>query len=165
MYIHNALLKEGYASFSLYILEYCDEKDLIKREQYYLDFLKPEYNILKKAGSSLGYKHTKEILDNMSSFKRGEKNPNFGKKLSEEIRAKISIAKIGKKHTEETRVKMSNSQGIAVNVLDLQTNITTKFLSGNHAAKVISCSPATLQKYLKSGKILKKRYILSKVMS
>jgi len=164
MHIHNALLKEGYASFSLYILKYCDEKDLIQQEQYYLDLLKPEYNILKKAFSSLGYKHTKEILGETPSSKTGEKNHNFGKKLSKEIRTKISIAKIGKKHTEETRAKMSNSQGIAVNVLDLLTNITTKYLSGNHAAKAISCSPTTLQKYLKSGKILKNRYIISKVM-
>jgi group I intron endonuclease len=49
MYINRALLKDGYSSFSLYILEYCDEKDLIQREQYYFDLLKPEYNIpLKK---------------------------------------------------------------------------------------------------------------------
>lgn len=34
MYISRALLKDGYSSFSLYILEYCDEKYLIQREQY-----------------------------------------------------------------------------------------------------------------------------------
>jgi len=31
MYINRALLKDGYSSFSLYILEYYDEKDLIQR--------------------------------------------------------------------------------------------------------------------------------------
>jgi GIY-YIG catalytic domain len=75
MYINRVLLKDGYASFSLYVLEYCDEKNLIKREQYYLDTLKPEYNILKIAGSPLGYKHTKESLVKMSISKAGEKNP------------------------------------------------------------------------------------------
>jgi len=30
----------------LEILEYCDPLNIISREQYYLDNLKPEYNIL-----------------------------------------------------------------------------------------------------------------------
>lgn len=47
--IHKALLKYGYSNFSLEILEYCNQRDIVKREQYYLDLLKPDYNILKKA--------------------------------------------------------------------------------------------------------------------
>lgn len=50
--IYFALLKYGYSSFKLEILEYCDSKVLISREQKYLDLFKPEYNILDKAGSS-----------------------------------------------------------------------------------------------------------------
>src|SRR5436853_2271625 len=46
----------------LKILEYCDTKVTAKREQYYMDYLNPEYNVLKKAYSSLGYKHSKEAL-------------------------------------------------------------------------------------------------------
>ena len=45
--IHAALLKYGYENFQLEILEYCRADELIKREQYYLDLLNPEYNILK----------------------------------------------------------------------------------------------------------------------
>jgi hypothetical protein len=45
------------------ILEYCEKVKtvILKSEQYYIDLLKPEYNILTKAGSSLGYKHTEVI--------------------------------------------------------------------------------------------------------
>jgi group I intron endonuclease len=50
----------GYSNFTLEILEYCDSSDAIKREQYYLDLFKPEYNILSIAGSRLGLKHTEE---------------------------------------------------------------------------------------------------------
>ena len=57
MVITKALLKYGYSVFSLEILEYCEALEAISREQYYLDLLKPEYNVLKIAGSSLGYKH------------------------------------------------------------------------------------------------------------
>jgi group I intron endonuclease len=55
--IYSAILKHDYVNFSLDILEYCDINVLIEREQYYLDTLKPEYNILKVASSKLGYKH------------------------------------------------------------------------------------------------------------
>ena len=44
MSINKALLKYGYPGFQLEILEYCDPKDTIKREQYYIDLLVPEYN-------------------------------------------------------------------------------------------------------------------------
>jgi group I intron endonuclease len=50
-YIYRALLKFGYSNFSLEILEYCDPSYTIGREQYYMDLFKPEYNILKIAGS------------------------------------------------------------------------------------------------------------------
>ena len=57
MVITKALLKYGYSVFSLEILEYCEALEAISREQYYPDLLKPEYNVLKIAGSPLGYKH------------------------------------------------------------------------------------------------------------
>jgi group I intron endonuclease len=43
-------LKRGYDNFTLDILDYCEIDVLTNREQYYLDTLNPEYNILKIAG-------------------------------------------------------------------------------------------------------------------
>lgn len=43
--IYRALLKYGYSNFSIEILEYCEPSLLIQREHYYIDLLKPEYNI------------------------------------------------------------------------------------------------------------------------
>ena len=60
--IYRALLKHGYSNFNLEILEYCSKTSLINREQYYLDLLKPEYNICKIAGSMLGFKHSAKTL-------------------------------------------------------------------------------------------------------
>jgi group I intron endonuclease len=65
-----ALLKHGYSNFRLDILEYCEANKVIEREQYYMDFLNPEYNILKVAGSSYGYKHTEETLSKLKGLKR-----------------------------------------------------------------------------------------------
>jgi len=40
-----ALLKYGYSNFSLTILEYCDPKDCLVREKYYIDLIKPPYEV------------------------------------------------------------------------------------------------------------------------
>ena len=68
MLISKALIKYGYSNFTLEILEYCDRKDVLVREQYYLDLCKPEYNILTKAGSSEGYTHNEDTLKKMQAF-------------------------------------------------------------------------------------------------
>ena len=60
MIIYRALLAHGYDNFKLEILEHCEPSELIKREQYYLDLLKPDYNVLKIAGSPLGVKLSEE---------------------------------------------------------------------------------------------------------
>jgi hypothetical protein len=67
MVINKALLKYGYSKFKLDILEYCNSKELVKREQYYLDFLSPNYNVLRIAYTSLGFKHTINSLEKVRS--------------------------------------------------------------------------------------------------
>jgi len=73
MLIYKAILAHGYSNFSLEILEYCepDKNIILEREQYYLDLLKPEYNILSTAGSSLGHKHSKETRDKIRAARLG----------------------------------------------------------------------------------------------
>lgn len=55
--IDKALLKYGLSNFTLEILEYCDKHNVLEREQYYMDLVKPQYNIVETAGSILGCKH------------------------------------------------------------------------------------------------------------
>jgi group I intron endonuclease len=50
--IKDAIKQYGFENFNLGILEYCLKEDLVKREQYYIDLLNPEYNILLKIYSS-----------------------------------------------------------------------------------------------------------------
>jgi group I intron endonuclease len=85
--IHNALLKYGFNNFTLEILEYCESGiNPVTREQYYFSKLKPEYNILEQAGSSLGYKHTAATLE---FFKND-------RKINEETRKNLSSAATGR---------------------------------------------------------------------
>lgn len=95
--ILSALKKYGHDNFNLHIVEYVEQynKDkLLSREQYYLDELKPYYNILEKAGSSLGYTHTEEVKQLISDLKKGlyigENNPFYGKTHTEETKELIS---------------------------------------------------------------------------
>lgn len=96
------MLKYGYSSFSLEILEYCESSELINREQYYLGLLNPEYNILQEAGSRLGFKHLLETKAKMSEARKGKTH-------SEETKAKLSAAALGRKLSEETIAKMSEA--------------------------------------------------------
>jgi group I intron endonuclease len=66
--IYSSLLKYGYSSFKLEILEYCEPSEAVPREQYYLDLLKPEYNILKTAGSLLGFRHSSETIAKLKAL-------------------------------------------------------------------------------------------------
>jgi len=69
--IYTAILDNGYNKFTIEILEYCDTNILLNREQYYLDILKPKYNIALKAGSLFGFKHSPETK---LKFKNRENN-------------------------------------------------------------------------------------------
>jgi group I intron endonuclease len=76
--INEAILKYGISTFSLDILEYCESNVIIEREQYYLDLLKPEYNIRKIANSPLGRKMPEEAKINISIKNKGVNDPVQG---------------------------------------------------------------------------------------
>lgn len=102
MLINKALIKYGHSNFSLEILEYCDPAIAVSREQYYLDLIKPEYNILKIAGSLIGFKHSEEAKNLMASLRKGKVHSN-------ETKAKIGAASLGRKHSQETLDKISTA--------------------------------------------------------
>ena len=136
MIIYKALLKYGYSNFKLEILEYCAPKECIEREQYYLDSLKPEYNIFKIAGSSLGHKHTEETL---AKFKERKFSPDHLKKL------KAHLTILNKNQSEEQKLaarermlKLNEAKGIRVEVTDLRTNEITVYNSLRKTAEALS---------------------------
>lgn len=94
--IHNALLKYGLENFSLEILEYCEQDvNPVLREQHYFDLLgSPYYNILEKAGSLLGFKHSKDTFEKF-----------VNREVSEETRKNLSVAATGRILTEQDKKK------------------------------------------------------------
>ena len=95
--ILNSLIKYGYLNFEFKILEIIEFLDsqtksdrrklLLEREQYYLDEIKPEYNINLKAGSNLGRTYSEEVRKKMSLAKLGKAGNKKGAVLSSESRA------------------------------------------------------------------------------
>ena len=92
--LQNSWNKYGGENFKFEIIEECDKLDLIKREQYYIDTLKPFYNICKIAGNSLGRVVTDETREKL-------KKSSTGRKHSNETKEKISKSHIGIKQSQE----------------------------------------------------------------
>lgn len=166
--ICKALLKYGYSAFKLEILEYCDPDLIIEREQYYIDHLNPQFNILRVAGSLFGYKHTPKSLEKMKEIALNR---------SDETKAKLRKAALGKKHNEETKSKLRIIQsnrvihpvaGFKLEVKDVQTGEVFYYDSLRAAGKELDCHHSSLSSYLNKdgkGKPFKGRYIIIKKSS
>jgi hypothetical protein len=115
-YIYNALLKHGHSNFSLTILEYCSPEKCLEREDFYLSSLEHQYNILEKAGSLLGHKHSDETKQIMSETKKGENNPMYGK----------------------PKPKGAGKPSQKIEVTDIKNNTTTCYDSKSAAARALN---------------------------
>lgn len=131
-HLQHAYNKYGEDSFIYSVLLFCEKENLILYEQRAINVYKPEYNILKVAGSSLGHKHSEETKLKMSLSRLGNKNRvgklhtietkeaisktlignvrSLGNKLSNETKAKIAQAQLGKSPSKETRIKLSKAK-------------------------------------------------------
>lgn len=119
--IYSALLKYGYSQFKLDILEYCDPKELLVREQYYLNVYSPDYNILKIAGSSLGFKHSEETLLKFKLRELSEEHLKF-------------LRKAGPANLKE----FNQNRRLKVSIHDFTLDKTNTFDSIDEASKAIN---------------------------
>jgi len=74
-----AMKKYGLENFSLGILEFCkkDSKICLDLEQKALDKYKPNYNVLKVAGNSFGFKHRIDTIIKLKQRFNKENHPKF----------------------------------------------------------------------------------------
>jgi len=166
MLISKALIKYGYSNFTLEILEYCDRSDVILREQYYLDLCKPEYNILKVAGSSLGYVHTEETLLKLSNSRLNWTEEQKAKLLDHLKRHNSSVEQ--REKSRQRIIEYNKSKGVSIEILDTATNEVLSYSSIRQAAEALGCVHGTLllaEKKYKEGisKLIKKRYLIKTI--
>lgn len=119
--IVRAMRKYGQENFSIAIVELTNEGGAVAAEQVWINNFEPRYNILTTASSSLGYVHT------------------------EEARAKISVAMVGKPRSPEVRSEMSvRQQGSSNTFFGKSHSPEAKELLRQHAlARVVSHKPST----------------------
>lgn len=122
-HLQNSFNKYGESNFKFSILEYASKETLIKREQYYLDFLNPDYNILKTAYSSIGFKHSEETKKLLSNKFKGMKR-SLGRKLGSESKRKQALAK-----------------SKPVLQFDINMNLLNEFESAKQAATLLFNNP------------------------
>lgn len=117
--IHAAIEKYGLENFSFEVLEECSEEELDSLEVYYIEKLKPEYNISSGGKGPSGMRHTDEVKELLREKARAEwcrkteeekekiirenlTGPRVGHSVSEETREKLRQKNIGKKQSRET---------------------------------------------------------------
>lgn len=142
MVIYRALWKHGPSGFRLEILEYCDPKDVIIREQYHLDTLKPIYNNLGTAYSNIGYKHTEKAIDKM-------KAAHLGRIVSDETKAKL----------RKNLMELNTRKAFSMEVINTETKIRTMYPSIREVAKALNTNHTTVRNYIKSKKLFKNLYL------
>lgn len=119
-YLHRAIQKYGRDAFTQQIWEEATVETLNDREIYWIAKISPAYNMTKGGEGTNGWCPSREWRDHQSRTRRGEKSPMYGKKLTEETRKKISASlkgkmtkeknpMFGKTSSKETRNKMRNS--------------------------------------------------------
>ncbi|OTA72098.1 hypothetical protein M434DRAFT_88603, partial [Hypoxylon sp. CO27-5] len=143
--IYKALLKYGYSGFKLEILEYCDVSLLLQREQYYFDVLNPEYNILKVAGSPLGYRHSEAA-----------------KKLIGLSAKALHGKTLDKEHIE--KIRKGNTFSKSIFITNNDTGDSLEFSSMTEAGSYLGISRVSVRNYILKDKPFKGyRYKLSKI--
>ena len=101
--------KYGKDDLQFFKLEYCLIENLIKREQYWMDTLKPEFNISPTAGSQLGLKHSEEYKQSQRIKSTGRKHTKATKKLQSQIRTNFYCSPEGLNRREEQREERKNT--------------------------------------------------------
>lgn len=119
--LQRAWRKYGASAFVFEVLEYVpDRAMLIEREQHWIDAeqaVTAGYNILPKAGSCLGRKHTAETVEKMRASAKGRPLADHVKALisarhkgrvdSPEVVARRAAAHVGYRHGESAKAKIS----------------------------------------------------------
>jgi group I intron endonuclease len=117
---------------------------------------------------------TREI---MSSKRKGELNPLYGRSHSEESKELPLLGEfplavelmrqkaLGRKYSEETKLLMSSKRGNPVDIYEKCSSdgfeLIGSFVSARRAGKFLGISGSTIISYMKSGMVFKDRYKFS----
>lgn len=149
-YLQNAINKYNIENFVFEKLATCPNEYLLKLEQWFINEIKPKYNICITAGSSLGLKRSKESKVKYSIAQTGNKK-FLGKTHSNETKAKFSKIRKGiipvnaiKASSEKRKVKLVQ--------MDLLCNEIKVWNSVKEAGLALNIPPTNISKAI-NGKL------------
>lgn len=117
------------------------------REQFYLDKFRPEYNLLKVAGSNLGYKHSEASLKLMSLASKSRNELEEVLKFKREV---MLGRKLSKDHLE--RMAKNNPFRVSIILSNTETGKREEFTSMTQAAMFLGVHMTTVKRYLINNK-------------
>lgn len=143
--LYNAIRKYGKENFTYDVIEYCAPEKTIEQEVYWINFFNPSNNLIGyncdivETGTLYKSKETREKLSNSLKGNQNGKGQipsperialtiklNKERVWTDEQRNKLRIANLGKKHSEETRLKRNKA------ITGVKKNLT------NEARKILS---------------------------
>lgn len=110
---HNSIILQRfcdkYGSDVLYfsLLEICTEDDLLSREQYYLDALKPKFNIRKVADRNSGIIRRPETIEKLKQAGKKRMQTPEGMAHMRRLIEMPKLGNTGNTHSAETKAKIS----------------------------------------------------------
>lgn len=163
------------------------QSELLEREQYYLDLLVPEYNILKTAyslfplppggGREIGYRHSPENLEKLKKkvisplHKEILSSTHKGKLVSRETRDKLAAATakyrkdnhLSPEALANLRSKTLAREGVSVSVLNTETNEVKEFTNQTEAGLFLGVTRQAIYNAIKRSTPIKELYVISKI--
>ncbi len=146
--------KYGKENFIFEILAVCPIEYCIKLEQWFINTVRPKYNILLTAGNCLNYKHSTESKQKISAANKGRKVSEEtrakqslqrkGRKLSIETIEKLRTRNKGRKKSQESIDKTANSHKRKVYQYSLSGGFIKMFYSVKEASKELNISPSNI---------------------
>lgn len=105
--LQRAFDRDGEAAFSFAVIERCAAADLLRREQFWIDYRQssdPEfgYNVCAVTGTRRGVPQPPSVAEKMRAV-------HAGKPKSPETKAKMSAAARGRKNTREQNARISEA--------------------------------------------------------
>lgn len=109
-----------------------------------------------------------EVKKKIISSTSGDKNHFYGKSHSDETKEKIKESKLGFKHTEETKLRMSQSSkrmyhphfyGKAILQFDMENNFIKEYSSIKEASLETGCSKSCIVNVCKGKAVHTKKFI------
>jgi len=131
--ISKAIKKYGLDSFTLQIirLKGTNSEAVLALEQYLFEIFKPEYNILKIAGSTAGHKYPKEVGERRSAI-------NLARNWKKELHPSWNTGK----------------EVYLYEILEDRLILKETFINLSRAHEVLGISRSTLWKYIKNETII-----------